>query len=455
MSHEQPKHSNRAVLLWCWLIYVAAYIGRYNLSAVIGAMSDAGVMPRGSAGVLTSIFFFSYMIFQSVSAVALRGVDPALAIGIVTIASAIVNAAMPLAARDSFIAACVLWGAHGIAQSAVWPCVVRILTERLPRERIPRAMVLLNTSGSAGTAITYLAIALGMRVYSWQAAFYIPAVLLIIAATAWIARVYRPRGSSEQSAFSSIQAEDPRPVETAASSIQTKDPLPVETAASSIQTEDPLPAETAAHTSLLHLLSAGVLMMLFLAAVNGFLRDGVTIWLPTYIQDTFRVPASTAILLSILIPIAKTVGPFAAYRLLKLFKSHALASAVGIAVTLASLCSAALLGAASLPLSLACLSVCAVMVVALNTEIVCLYPLVYQQYGMTAQASSIINSFVYVGSIAASAAFGFLSEAKGWQAVMILLCALTAMALMVSFAMRWWERARERRAAAAPAQASV
>jgi OPA family glycerol-3-phosphate transporter-like MFS transporter len=388
-------------------------------------MTDAGVMSRSQAGILSSAFFFTYMIFQSVSAIALRKADPIITIGIAAAASALVNAAMPMAARGPFLAACALWGAHGALQSAVWPCVVRLLTEGLPPGRLPRAMVLLNTSGSVGTALTYLATAWGVKAFSWQSAFYVPAALLLAAAIIWTARMPRLPGD-----------------------VNAMAELPKARAAGPPPDALPQPADAETRAPLLPLVSFGVLAMLFLAAVNGFLRDGITAWLPTYIQDTFSVPASTAIFLSILIPATKTVGPFVAGRLLAAAKSHALACAVGMAVTLVSLCAVALWGSSSLPLTLACLSLCAVMVVALNTEIVCLYPLVFHKRGMTAQASSVINSFVYVGSVAGSAAFGFLADARGWQAVTILLCVLTGASLAASLAMLGWERHRERRAAA-------
>ena len=49
-----------ALFLLCWAAYAAAYVGRYNDSAVMGAMTAEGVLSLQAAGAVSTGYFLCY-----------------------------------------------------------------------------------------------------------------------------------------------------------------------------------------------------------------------------------------------------------------------------------------------------------------------------------------------------------------------------------------------------------
>ncbi|MDR2656402.1 MAG: MFS transporter, partial [Oscillospiraceae bacterium] len=363
----KPRVSERragALIACVWLAYMVSYLGRYNFGAAIGAMVDAGVLSRSDAGVATSLFFLAYMACQSPSAFVLRRFDPVRVIGCGLALSAAANAALPLC-PVSLVR--LVWLINGGVQSALWPATVRVLTERLPENRVMRAMTVINTTTTVGTALVYLVSAACLKWGVWRYAFITPAAILFAAALAWLYATRRIDG--EAPAHSDHQ-----------------DAAPEQPALTSRKPFAPLAG----------LITLPFLAMLLLAVVNGFIRDGVTTWLPTYVQDNFQIGSAAAVFLSVIIPAAQTVGPFLAQRTYAALKTHNAACAALYAAAFLSVLTLALSSNGNLAVACVCFTACAVMITALNTALVCFYPMEFK--GRAAQVSSVVNTFVYTGS---------------------------------------------------------
>lgn len=123
----------RRLFLLSWGAYAAAYVGRYNYSAVMSAITAEGTLTLSAAG------------------------------------------AMP-----------VLWAANGLFQAMVWPPIVRLFAECMPFEQQDSACVSINSTTPAGTLGAYALsaaalaclLALPMAVKA-----SLPASLVLLAAT--------------------------------------------------------------------------------------------------------------------------------------------------------------------------------------------------------------------------------------------------------------------------------
>ncbi|MDR1261889.1 MAG: MFS transporter [Oscillospiraceae bacterium] len=401
MKPRVPERRAGALVACVWLVYMVSYLGRYNFGAAIGAMVDAGALSRSDAGVITSLFFFAYMVCQSPSAFVLRQFDPARVIGFGLALSAAANAALPFCPVPLVR---LVWLINGGVQSALWPATVRVLTERLPESRVMRAMTVINTTTTVGTALVYLVSAACLKWGVWRYAFLAPAAILFAAALAWLY------------AMRCIDGEPP------------DHPEHQDAAA-----EPPSLTSRKPFAPVAGLITLPFLAMLLLAVVNGFIRDGVTTWLPTYVQDNFQISSAAAVFLSVIIPAAQTVGPFLAQRTYAVLKTHSVACAALYAAAFLSVLALAFPANRNLAAVCVCFTVCAVMITALNTALVCFYPMEFK--GRAAQVSSVVNTFVYVGSIAATGAFGFLADREGWRSVVMLLCAAIGAACLTCVVM--------------------
>ena len=65
-----------ALFLLCWAAYAAAYVGRYNYSAVMGAMTAEGVLSLQAAGAVSTGYFLCYAAGQVLSGFACQRLSP-------------------------------------------------------------------------------------------------------------------------------------------------------------------------------------------------------------------------------------------------------------------------------------------------------------------------------------------------------------------------------------------
>lgn len=65
-----------ALFLLCWAAYAAAYVGRYNYSAVMGAMIADGVLSHSAAGAVSTGYFICCAAGQLGSGFACQFVSP-------------------------------------------------------------------------------------------------------------------------------------------------------------------------------------------------------------------------------------------------------------------------------------------------------------------------------------------------------------------------------------------
>ena len=122
----------RRLFLLSWVAYAAAYVGRYNYSAVMSAITAEGTLTLSAAG------------------------------------------AMPL-----------LWAANGLFQAMVWPPIVRLFAECIPFEQQDSACVSINSTTPAGTLGAYALSAAALALAGWRMAFWACGVLMLAAAVLW------------------------------------------------------------------------------------------------------------------------------------------------------------------------------------------------------------------------------------------------------------------------------
>lgn len=173
-----------ALFLLCWAVYAAAYVGRYNYSAVMGAMTAEGVLSLQAAGAVSTGYFLCYAAGQVLSGFACQRLSPYGMIGAGLALSGLCNlgmAALPPALMPA------LWAANGLFQAMVWPPIVRLFAECLPLPQQKKACIHINATTPAGTLAAYALCAALLTLTGWRAAFAASGLLLLAMAGVWAA----------------------------------------------------------------------------------------------------------------------------------------------------------------------------------------------------------------------------------------------------------------------------
>lgn len=221
-----------------WITYALFYLGRVNISAVLPVLAISLGVSRAEIGTLGTVFFWVYGIGHFVNGEIGSHISPfrMVSLGLLTIA--VVNIAF--AFQTSLTIMLILWGINGIAQSAGWAPMFRILAERLDKPQIKRVSTIMPFSFVIGTAVTWTFIGIIAADGNWQIAFWLPGLITLgVLIFWWRSDIDAPKTKSVGFKLSDITAE-----------MRT------------------------------------LWFALVASAMVGFVFNGTIIWLPTYISDT-------------------------------------------------------------------------------------------------------------------------------------------------------------------------
>ncbi len=142
----------RRLFLLSWIAYAAAYVGRYNYSAVMSAITAEGTLTLSAAGAVSTGYFVCYAAGQILCGILSQKASPFGMIPLGLVLSAGCNFGMGVAPAGAMP---VLWAANGLFQAMVWPPIVRLFAECMPFEQQDSACVSINSTTPAGTLGAY------------------------------------------------------------------------------------------------------------------------------------------------------------------------------------------------------------------------------------------------------------------------------------------------------------
>lgn len=265
-----PLQQQHRIVGTLWLTYALFYLGRVNFSVVLPAMAESLDISRAEVGALGTVFFWVYGIGHFVSGEVGSHVSPFRLVcgGLLIIALANIVFSF----QTSLLIMLVLWGINAVGQSAGWAPMFRILAERLDRAHIKQVSTVMPFSYVIGTAITWAFVGAISAGGNWRVAFWLPGVLtLLVLAFWWKAGIDAPTSVSPGLDLAQIGAE-----------------------------------------------LRNIWFVLVAAALVGFVFNGITIWLPTYILDTGLIADNAVGLLAAAMQVVAIGGLFLArYRVLR------------------------------------------------------------------------------------------------------------------------------------------
>ena len=388
----------KRIIFICWLAYTAAYIGRLNFNAsIVAIISDLGVT-KADAGLVSSCFFFAYGAGQLINGILSKRYNAKFMIFISLILSAIFNLLMPICGDIAIMK--FIWLGNGVVQSVLWSTLIKTLSDFVSDKKLPKAILAMSTTVAIGTFVAYGLSSLSVQAGNWKTVFYVATALLIFSAAVWITLF----GPSKKSQISSDIAEKEK-------------------------------------VKMGKVILIALFITAFAGIANGFIKDGMTTWVPSVLYEEFGVSQSFSIFLTLLLPMVSTLGAAIAKKFHEKIASHSAMNMIFFSIS-ALLCGGVLVSLKihNIVAIMLCFIGVACGMAMINNVITSMFALDHRRLLNAGFAAGLLNTFCYIGSTTTSYTLGAISQAHGWNAVFIIMLAVCIAAGTICFAGYWAEK---------------
>ena len=386
------KKSNFLIFL-CWAAYTAAYVARLNYNASIVEILAQLNVTKEAAGTVSSFFFFAYGAGQLVNGLLSKRYNTKYSVTFALVASCIINLGMTFC--NGIGAMKILWLFNGVFQSILWSSLIKTLSDNLADDKLPKAVMVMSTTVASGTFTAYglsaLFSALNM---SWTSIFYVASAIVGAISVLWFAGISTIQKSAKKS-------------EVTENKKQNK-------------------------LSVTPLLVFTVIVILVSAVTNGFIKDGITTWVPSILKENFGMPSSLSIIVTLLLPIVSIFGASLVKTMHKRQKNENVLNGIYyfVAMILAGLILLTI-NLKSAPLTLILFGGIACLMSAVNNVITSVVPLYSRDKIDSGLSAGLLNTFCYIGSTLATSLLGKIADTKGWNDVFICILLFTVTAFVV------------------------
>ena len=412
--------NNRSLWIFiaaCWVAYSFSYIGRLNFSASMADMTASGVILKSQAGIVSTCFFICYGCGQLLSGWLGDKVIPRYLVFAGLLGASVCNFGMSFAPPLWLMA--VLWSFNGLSQALLWAPIMRAVSDRIPKEKIPTACTVLATTMAGGTLMAYILSAVLISLYGWTAAFISGTLGPLSAALIWIA------------------------VTTKIEKDTDKNGIAEEITIAAEEDEEEVPHDEVPNDIFKLLAVSGLFILCFSSGVQGILKDCMSTWVPTFITDMFDLGSVISILTGTMLPIFGLFGPYFANKLFMKTRDELSSLFVLFAVSAAALAVLMLFGKYSLIISIIALAITYACSLGQNMFTVGSIPMYFSKVGKVSIITGIMEAASYLGTASLTFITGHLVENFGWTFVMVVWFALAVLAAVATiFAKRRWNKFR-------------
>lgn len=420
MSKNEIEKSVSRLFWLCWLAYSMSYIGRLNFSACMAAMMADGGLTKAYLGSVGTGFLACYGAGQLVNGVLGDKISPKFMVGIGLFGAGFANIWMGLNTVPALMF--FIWCANGYFHSMLWSPIVRVLSEWLPRAHHSKAGTNISTTIPVGTILSYLLSSVVLTIAGWRVVFIVDGILLVAASLVWVG------GIATLKDYIAKREGIRMPQETSAAGSA---PLPNS-------------AKTRHMPSLI--IGTGLVFAVMAIMFNGILKDGVTLWVPTYITEFFSVTPQFSAAISIVMPVVSLGGAYAAVWANKKYYNNELTTAgVLFGVSAIAFICLFLVGRYNIVLAVSLIAVSLSSMLGVNSMLLTFIPFHFSKLGKAASVTGFLNACSYFASAVSSVTIGVIAEKSGWNITILswLLVALLGMAICF-IGKKYWGRGRSR-----------
>lgn len=393
MTKSLNSKKSDFLIFLCWSAYTFAYVARLNYNAsMVEILSQLGTT-KEAAGTVSSFFFFAYGAGQLVNGLLCKKYNTKYSVAIALGASCIINLGMTFC--QGIDAMKYLWLLNGVFQSILWSSLIKTLSDNLADSKLSRAVMVMSTTVASGTFIAYgLAALFSYLNLSWTLIFYVASAFAGVVAVLWF---------------------------TGMSTLQTEN--------KDSENNGKKNVGKLSFTSAF-IISLGVILIS--AVTNGFIKDGITTWVPSILKEEFGVPSSLSIIVTLILPVLSVFGTSLVNLLHRRQKDeNALNGIFYFATVILAGLIILTLNLKSVPLTLMLFGGIACLMSAVNNVITSVVPLYSRDKIDSGLSAGLLNTFCYVGSTLATSLLGKIADTKGWNDVFICILIFTVVSFTV------------------------
>ncbi len=394
LSHKKLQNKNVLFCSMCCLVYFSSYVTRINYVAAISEIIVSLGITKSLASMAVTGSFITYGIGQVFSGIIGDRVKPRTMIFVGLLITSICNIIM--ATLSNVYAMTVVWCINGLAQSMLWPPLTRIMSENLSPSGYEKTCVAVSASASVATISIYLIVPLFITFSGWRFIFLFSAIWGIVVGILWLFTI-----------------------NTLTPSSNIADEIVLKPNASSLNY----------NTKIFKFV---FILILIIAMFQGILRDGITTWMPSYLNDVYHFGTSISILSTAILPVFSIVSVYIASYIHKLLKNELKANAFIWIVAFVSSFVLIFVFATKIIPSFIMMVIITASMHGINLMLVSVYPSRYKKIGRVSTISGIINAFIYGGSAIASYGIAALSDAFGWKITIITWCIIAFFGTILS-----------------------
>lgn len=411
---DKMIRSRRMLAFLCCAAYFASYMTRINYAAVRLAIADELALTNPELvmelGLAISAVSVSYGFGQFLSGLLGDRLSPVFLVCVGLGGAMLCNLLMPVFYPSVYLMA-VAWGVNGFFQSLIRPPLGRIIAANYDEKGYIDTCVSVSNSSQVATVMTYLLIPLYLRIFdqNWRPAFYLPAVVTAITLVLWI--FFVPGITS---------------------------PVSADTA------DEKCPEDSKECESLIRLfLKSGLMIFIPAVLIHGFLRDGITAWMPDFISEVGGFDTGISILTTAILPLFCIVSVTAAKRICYAIPSDGKSSAMLFGICAASAAIIVMLLDHMNTVSFAVIVILMALITgcmhAANHIFITRIPGAFKKAGRVSGIVGVLNAITYIGSALSPYAIALLAGKGGWNNAVLLWSALAALsAILCSAACKKW-----------------
>lgn len=405
-------NKDRKTLLFsslCCLVYFSSYMTRINYGAAIAEIVLSLGISKASASMAVTGSFITYGIGQIFSGIIGDRIKPRTMIFLGLCVTSLCNIIM--SSLSNVYIMTVIWCINGFAQSMLWPPLTRVMSENLSPDKYQKTCVAVSTSASVATITIYLLVPLCITLSGWRSVFLFSAACGLAVGFIWLVSINSLTSSNH------VINED--------------------------MSMKPLAPAMNFRTLFFH---SGLNYIIVTILLQGILRDGITTWMPSYINDVYHFGTSISILNAAILPVFSIISVMAASYLYKSVKSEIKASA--IVWILGLICSFILIFVfkSQIVVSILMMAIITGCMHGINLMLISIFPARYKSTGRVSTVSGILNAFTYVGSAISSYGIAALSDNFGWKTTIITWCIIALLGTIINtICIKKWNLSRTKK----------
>ena len=354
--------------------YFVSYLTRINFGAVISEMESATGFTKDVLSISVTGSFITYGIGQLISGYLGDRISPKKLVLYGFIITVLMNTAIPFCPSPYAMAA--VWCANGFAQSLMWPPIVKLMTILFTAEEYKKVCQRVILGSTFATIVIYLTAPALIWLFGWKSVFFFSAICGAVMIFFW-----------------QKYCEDVKnhPLSSDADKVKSK-------------------------VDLRPLFCPAMIGIMVAIILQGMLKDGITTWMPTYIEETYKLGNEISILTGVVMPIFSAISVYAATALYtKKFTNPVFCG--GVIFTLSIVASATLIFVTgkSAALSVAASAVVTGSMHGVNLMLICMIPAFFKKFDFVSTGSGVINACTYIGSSLSTYGIAVMSQNYGWS----------------------------------------